>query len=51
MTEKESKRYAYFVQTATDWLHYYPCAGTQENIHRAFVAGAMWADAHQPSRG
>ena len=40
------ERSAYLRQTATDWLHYHPCPGTQDNIHRAFVAGAEWADAH-----
>ena len=34
------------MQTASDWLHYHPCPGTQDNIHRAFVAGAQWADEH-----
>ena len=42
-------REAYLMQTATDWLHYHPCPGTQDNIHRAFVAGAQWADAHPQS--
>ncbi len=37
------------MQTATDWLHYHPCPGTQDNIHRAFVAGAQWADSHPAS--
>lgn len=40
------ERSAYLRQTATDWLHYHPCPGTQDNIHRAFVAGGEWADAH-----
>lgn len=43
------ERSAYLRQTATDWLHYHPCPGTQDNIHRAFVAGAEWADAHPQS--
>ena len=40
------KRSAYLRQTASDWLHYHPCPGTQDNIHSAFVAGAEWADSH-----
>ena len=40
------ERSAYLKQTAMDWLYQHPCRGTQDNICRAFVAGAEWADAH-----